>query len=74
MLTDISAIDNATRALINRGQTPVTCGLWFSLGHSTIVIGVARAVPDALKSVAHQNIEHRHCSEYICTLEAASCQ
>jgi hypothetical protein len=38
-----SAIDNATRALINRGQTPVTCGLWFSLGHSTIVIAVVRS-------------------------------
>ncbi|KAG9027510.1 hypothetical protein FRB95_007647 [Tulasnella sp. JGI-2019a] len=36
----ISAIDNATRGLINLGQLPVTCGLYFSLGHSTIVIVV----------------------------------
>lgn len=36
----ISAIDNATRGLINLGQLPVTCGLFFSLGHSTIVIVV----------------------------------
>ncbi|KZP31862.1 NicO-domain-containing protein [Athelia psychrophila] len=34
----ISAIDNATRGLIGHGQLPVTCGLFFSLGHSTIVI------------------------------------
>lgn len=34
----LSAIDNATRGLINLGQLPVTCGLFFSLGHSTIVV------------------------------------
>ena len=35
-----SAIDDATRSLIGMGQLPVTCGLYFSLGHSTIVIAV----------------------------------
>ncbi|KAF5348543.1 hypothetical protein D9756_009585 [Leucocoprinus leucothites] len=40
----ISAIDNATRALINIGQLPITCGLFFSLGHSTIVIAVTVAI------------------------------
>ncbi|KAH7928443.1 NicO-domain-containing protein [Leucogyrophana mollusca] len=40
----ISAIDNATRSLIGRGQLPVTCGLFFSLGHSTIVIVVNVAI------------------------------
>ncbi|KAJ7459939.1 NicO-domain-containing protein [Mycena latifolia] len=40
----ISAIDNATRGLINLGQLPVTCGLFFSLGHSTIVIAVNIAI------------------------------
>ncbi|KAJ3514140.1 hypothetical protein NLJ89_g2553 [Agrocybe chaxingu] len=40
----ISAIDNATRGLINLGQLPVTCGLFFSLGHSTIVIVVTIAI------------------------------
>ncbi|KAF9651590.1 NicO-domain-containing protein [Thelephora ganbajun] len=40
----ISAIDNATRGLINMGQLPVTCGLYFSLGHSTIVIIVNVAI------------------------------
>ena len=33
-----SAIDNATRCLIKLDQFSVTCGLFFSLGHSTIVI------------------------------------
>ncbi|KAI0269739.1 high-affinity nickel-transport protein-domain-containing protein [Gloeopeniophorella convolvens] len=40
----ISAIDNATRGLISLGQLPVTCGLFFSLGHSTIVIVVNIAI------------------------------
>ncbi|KAI0056100.1 NicO-domain-containing protein [Artomyces pyxidatus] len=40
----ISAIDNATRGLISLGQLPVTCGLFFSLGHSTIVIAVNVAI------------------------------
>ncbi|KAL5522680.1 hypothetical protein ACEPAG_8698 [Sanghuangporus baumii] len=40
----ISAIDNATRGLISMGQLPVTCGLFFSLGHSTIVIVVNIAI------------------------------
>ncbi|KAJ6534479.1 NicO-domain-containing protein [Mycena vulgaris] len=40
----ISAIDNATRGLINMGQLPVTCGLFFSLGHSSIVIAVNVAI------------------------------
>ncbi|KAL0067115.1 hypothetical protein AAF712_005902 [Marasmius tenuissimus] len=39
-----SAIDNATRGLLGMGQTPVTCGLFFSLGHSTIVIVVNVAI------------------------------
>ncbi|KAI6114220.1 NicO-domain-containing protein [Pisolithus sp. B1] len=38
------AIDNATRTLISRGQLPVTCGFYFSLGHSTIVIAANLAI------------------------------
>ncbi|WWD01555.1 hypothetical protein V866_008500 [Kwoniella sp. B9012] len=40
----ISAIDNATRQLVSLGQLPITCGLFFSLGHSTIVIVVNIAI------------------------------
>ncbi|KAF1834923.1 NicO-domain-containing protein [Decorospora gaudefroyi] len=49
----ISAIDLMTRRLIAAGQRPVTVGMFFSLGHSTIVIitclvvaGTAAAVSD----------------------------
>ena len=34
----IAAIDNVTRKLIRDGRKPLTVGLWFSLGHSTIVV------------------------------------
>ncbi|MFC6646495.1 HoxN/HupN/NixA family nickel/cobalt transporter [Granulicella cerasi] len=34
----IAAIDNVTRKLMQQGQQPVTVGLLFSLGHSTIVV------------------------------------
>src|SRR5919204_1130537 len=34
----IAAIDNVTRKLMQEGKRPVTSGLFFSLGHSTVVI------------------------------------
>ena len=33
----IAAIDNTVRKLMQRGERPVTAGLFFSLGHSTVV-------------------------------------
>ncbi|MCU4186072.1 HoxN/HupN/NixA family nickel/cobalt transporter [Acidiferrimicrobium sp. IK] len=33
----ISAIDNTTRKLMSEGQRPLGTGLWFSLGHSSVV-------------------------------------
>lgn len=45
-----SAIDNATRGLLGLDppQVSVLCGLWFSLGHSTIVIVVNIAIAVSL--------------------------
>jgi high-affinity nickel-transport protein len=37
----IAAIDNVTRKLMQDGQRPVGVGLFFSLGHSTVVIGLS---------------------------------
>jgi high-affinity nickel-transport protein len=34
----IAAIDNVTRKLMQEGKRPLTTGLFFSLGHSTVVI------------------------------------
>jgi nickel/cobalt transporter (NiCoT) family protein len=40
----IAAIDNVTRKLMQEGRRPVGVGLFFSLGHSTIVVGLSLAV------------------------------
>ena len=37
----IAAIDNVTRKLVQEKKKPVTVGLFFSLGHSTVVVVVA---------------------------------
>lgn len=37
----IAAIDNTTRKLMAEGQRPLSVGFFFSLGHSTIVFGLA---------------------------------
>jgi nickel/cobalt transporter (NiCoT) family protein len=40
----ISAIDNTTRKLLQQEERPLTVGTWFSLGHSTIVVGMIVAL------------------------------
>ncbi|GAA6048554.1 hypothetical protein JCM3770_006550 [Rhodotorula araucariae] len=40
----IVAVDTTTRSLVSVGQTPVTVGLFFSLGHSTIVLAMTVAI------------------------------
>lgn len=40
----IAAIDNVTRKLMHEGQRPATVGLFFSLGHSTIVVLASVAI------------------------------
>ena len=40
----IAAIDNVTRKLMQEGRRPVGVGLFFSLGHSTIVIALSVAM------------------------------
>jgi nickel/cobalt transporter (NiCoT) family protein len=37
----IAAIDNSTRKLMQDGQRPVGVGLFFSLGHSTVVVALS---------------------------------
>src|SRR5579862_6898782 len=44
----IAAIDNVTRKLMQDGKRPVAAGLFFSLGHSTVVVVASAAV--ALRS------------------------
>ena len=40
----IAAIDNVTRKLMQEGRRPVGVGLFFSLGHSSIVVGLSIAL------------------------------
>jgi nickel/cobalt transporter (NiCoT) family protein len=40
----IAAIDNVTRKLMQEGKRPVSVGLFFSLGHSTVVVLASAAV------------------------------
>jgi len=47
----ISAIDNTTRKLLQQEQRPLTVGTWFSLGHSTIVVGMIVALVVAFDAV-----------------------
>jgi high-affinity nickel-transport protein len=48
----IAAIDNVTRKLMQEGKRPISVGLFFSLGHSTIVVGLSIAI--ALTTTALQ--------------------
>jgi nickel/cobalt transporter (NiCoT) family protein len=47
----ISAIDNTTRKLMADGQRPLSVGFWFSLGHSTIVFGLAFLLAIGVKAI-----------------------
>src|SRR5271168_2961984 len=40
----IAAIDNVTRKLMQEGKRPVGVGLFFALGHSTIVVALTVAI------------------------------
>ncbi|KAF2270084.1 high affinity nickel transport protein nic1 [Lojkania enalia] len=50
----ISAIDLMTRRLIAAGQRPVTVGMFFSLGHSTIVIVTSLVVAGTAAAVSEK--------------------
>jgi high-affinity nickel-transport protein len=47
----IAAIDNTTRKLIQDDQRPFTVGMWFSLGHSTIVIALIMGLVVATRTI-----------------------
>jgi len=48
----IAAIDNTTRKLMHEGKRPLSVGFWFSLGHSSIVFGLALLLSFGIKSLA----------------------
>src|SRR4051794_20260116 len=50
----IAAIDNTTRKLMADGKRPLSVGFFFSLGHSTIVFGLALLFTLGVKALAGQ--------------------
>jgi high-affinity nickel-transport protein len=48
----IAAIDNTTRKLLQERKSPLTTGMWFSLGHSTVVIALIVGLVFATRTVA----------------------
>src|SRR6201982_3095916 len=47
----IAAIDNITRKLMQEGKRPITVGLFFSLGHSTVVVAASLIIALTASSV-----------------------
>jgi high-affinity nickel-transport protein len=50
----IAAIDNTTRKLMGDGQRPLSVGFWFSLGHSSVVFGLALLLSFGVRTLAGQ--------------------
>ncbi|MEU3982110.1 HoxN/HupN/NixA family nickel/cobalt transporter [Streptomyces sp. NPDC026672] len=48
----IAAIDNTTRKLMGEGRRPLSVGFWFSLGHSSVVFGLALLLSLGVKALA----------------------
>src|ERR1700693_644639 len=48
----IAAIDNVTRKLMQAGKRPVGVGLFFALGHSTVVVAASIAVALAAQAAS----------------------
>ncbi|ABL81633.1 high-affinity nickel-transporter [Nocardioides sp. JS614] len=48
----ITIIDNATRKLVNDGKAARSTGLWFALGHSSVVFGLAAVIALGVTAVA----------------------
>jgi high-affinity nickel-transport protein len=48
----LAAIDNTTRKLMGEGQRPLSVGFWFSLGHSSIVFGLALLLSLGVRTLA----------------------
>lgn len=50
----IAAIDNTTRKLVGEGGRPLSVGFWFSLGHSSVVLGLCLLLAFGVRSLVGQ--------------------
>jgi high-affinity nickel-transport protein len=67
----IAAIDNVTRKLMQEGKRPVTVGLMFSLGHSTIVMLGSAAIAATALAFHNRMDAVRHIGGVIGTVVSA---
>jgi high-affinity nickel-transport protein len=56
----IAAIDNVTRKLMQEGKQPISAGLFFSLGHSTVVIIATVCVALTTATLIQSNMSQWH--------------
>lgn len=50
----IAAVDDTVRLLLQKGKRPLTVGFFFSLGHSTIVLGLSAGIAFAAAAVKQE--------------------
>ena len=67
----IAAIDNVTRKLMQEGKRPVSVGLYFALGHSTVVILAAAVVAGTASTLASRFDAFRSIGGVISTMVSA---
>ncbi|MGI8548626.1 MAG: HoxN/HupN/NixA family nickel/cobalt transporter [Gemmatimonadaceae bacterium] len=68
----IAAIDNVTRKLMQDGQRPVGVGLFFSLGHSTVVVIASVAIAATAASFSTQLAAYRGVGGTVGTIVSAT--
>lgn len=68
----IAAIDNVTRKLMQQGKKPITVGLFFSLGHSTVVVVASILVAFAVSALQERFENFREIGSVIGTSVAAT--
>jgi high-affinity nickel-transport protein len=50
----IAAVDDTVRFMLQKGKSPLGVGFFFSLGHATVVLGLAVAIAFAASAVKHK--------------------
>jgi high-affinity nickel-transport protein len=68
----IAAIDNVTRKLMQEGKRPVAVGLFFALGHSTVVVLASVAVALTANSLSGKLVSYRAIGGVVGTSASAS--
>ena len=67
----IAAIDNVTRKLMQDGKRPVAVGLFFALGHSSVVLLASLAIALTAKTFSEQFASYREIGGVVGTMASA---